>query len=84
MRTHSSPPQSEGNANHVSVQLTTTSKPRCDWPEEDVIQLISFLINNQPKGADRATFTSSPLEHCLSAHGVDLQKWCSKDSQGML
>ena len=55
MHTHSSPPQSE-DGNTIMIELITGSKPRCDWSDEDEIQVINFLIKHKAEVGDPKMF----------------------------
>ena len=58
MQTRSSPPQSE-DGNNITTKPVTGTKPRCDWSDEDEIELINFLIEHKAEAGDSATFKAT-------------------------
>ena len=66
------------------IEPITGSKPRCDWSDEDEIQLINFLIEHKAEAGDSAMFkapiwntASQLLEKSHVKGGPKTSKACS-------
>jgi len=87
MCTRNSPPQSEEDA-VINLNQSIGVKPRCDWSDDDEVQLIDFLIDKSDDAGDLATFKAAvwnaATQHLAKSHkkgGVKTANSCSSKWQ---